>query len=161
MASESPVPAAGADPGRPWAAGALESPSLRALREFSDVSRRIMPSLARRARLTQTEMAVLATLGEGAVGPTDIAEQLGVTSAAASGIVDRLVAHGHAERRAHPSDRRRTVVELTASGRSEVIGHLAPMFRSLAELDARLDDAEREVVARYLTDAAAAMRRLL
>lgn len=144
-----------------WRAGWQQTDSLRALREFSDVSRRIMPALARRARLTHTEMAVLEALGEHPVGPTEIADRLGVTTAAASGIVDRLVGHGHAERTRHPDDRRRTVVQLTESGRRELLDHLMPMFLPLARLDAALDDADREVVVRYLTAATAAMRRLL
>ena len=95
------------------------------------------------------------------MGPVELARRLRVTSAASSGVVDRLVAHGHAERRAHPDDGRRTVVVVTDSGRAEVIGWLRPMFKSLADLDHSLSDTDREVVERYLTGAVDAMRELL
>ena len=49
--------------------------------------------------------------GPGRAGPA-----LGVTSAASSGVVDRLVARGHATRRPHHDDGRRTEVVITESG---------------------------------------------
>jgi DNA-binding MarR family transcriptional regulator len=84
-----------------------------------------------------------------------------VTSAATTQIVDRLAQRGHVEREPHPTDRRRTLVRLTDSGRSEVLEHLMPMFRALARMDAELDDAERGVVDRYLRHATAAFRSVL
>ena len=59
-----------------------------------------------------------------------------MTTAAASGIVDRLAARGHVVREPHPTDRRRTVVGVTSTGREEVLGHLLPMFLELARIDA-------------------------
>ena len=73
----------------------------------------------------------------------------------------RLVARGHAERRSHPGDGRRTEVVITPSGRLEVFQRLAPMFAALAALDAGLGDDERVVVERYLRGATAAMRALM
>jgi DNA-binding MarR family transcriptional regulator len=86
---------------------------------------------------------------------------LGVTSAASSGIVDRLEARGHVVREPDEHDGRRTRVVLTHSGREDVLGHLMPMFVALRELDATLDEDERRVVDRFLEGAAAALRRLL
>ena len=56
------------------------------------------------------------------------------------------------------SDGRRTSVTISDSGRAEVVGHLMPMFRVLADLDASLTDDERAVVTRYLQGAIAALR---
>jgi DNA-binding MarR family transcriptional regulator len=84
-----------------------------------------------------------------------------VTSAAASHIVERLVAREHAQRRPHRTDGRRVEVLLTESGRREVLSHLLPMLSALADLDAGLTERERTVVYEYLTGATAAMRRLL
>ena len=83
------------------------------------------------------------------------------TSAATSGIIDRLVARGHAERHPHPEDGRRTVVTISESGRAEVLGHLMPMFLQLAVLDAGLTEEERQIVERYLRGASEALRRLI
>ena len=84
-----------------------------------------------------------------------------MTSAASSGIVDRLASRGHVERRSDPDDGRRTSVVITDSGRAEVMHRLMPMFAGLAALDSSLDDDERVVVERYLRGAVAAMRALM
>ena len=74
------------------------------------------------------------------MGPADLARRLGVTTAASSGIVDRLTSRGHVVRVPHASDGRRTDVTITESGAAEVVGHLTPMFTALHELDSALDD---------------------
>lgn len=137
------------------------SASLQALRELIEVSAHVSPSIARRAGLSRSELETLEMLLRGPSGPTDIARHLDVTSAASSGIVDRLVDRGHAQRVPHPEDRRRVEVHITPSAHAEVIGHLMPMFEGLADFDSRLSDADRAVVERYLRDAIAAIERLL
>lgn len=144
-----------------WVGRWRRSEALDALRRLLSLSGQVAPALARRTGLTHTELSVLEHVIEDPVGPTELAHRLGVTSAAASGIVDRLQARGHVERQPHPSDRRRRVVTATASGREEVVGHMMPMFRELAELDAAFTDEELAVVLRYLQGASAAVRRLL
>lgn len=144
-----------------WVGGWRRSEALEALRRLLATSGRVAPALARRTGLTHTELSVLEHVIENPVGPTELAHRLGVTSAAASGIVDRLVARGHVERRPHPTDRRRTVVVATPSGQEEVVGHMLPMFRELAELDAAFTDEELAVVLRYLEGATRAVTRLL
>ena len=140
---------------------ALRSSTLLLLRRLLEVGARSGPAVARRAGLSHHELTALELLTEHDAGPGDLARHLGVTSAAASGIVDRLQARGHVERTAHPDDRRRTQLVLTDSGRAEIVGHLMPMFLELAELDRGLGDAERAVVDRYLAGAVAAVERIL
>lgn len=144
-----------------WVSTWDRSGTLDALRSLLDVSRRATPALARRAGLTHTEMAVLEHVMENPTGPSELAQRLGVTTAAASGIVDRLAARGHVVREAHLTDRRRTVVGVTSSGREEVLGHLLPMFLELARIDAGLTEDERAVIQRFLKDAERAIQRLL
>lgn len=144
-----------------WVQAWEPGPVLDTLRRFIDTSRRATPALARRAGLTHTELTVLEHVMDEPVGPSELAQRLGVTSAAASGIVDRLVARGHARREPHPTDRRRTAVTATDSGREELMGHLMPMFVGLAQVDATLSDTEREIVLRFLTEAERAVGRLL
>lgn len=144
-----------------WVAGWQRSPILDALRSLLSLSSQATPTLARRAHLTHTEMAVLEHVMEHPTGPSELAHRLGVTTAAASGIVDRLEARGHVSRDPHPSDRRRTVVSCTDSGREELLGHLMPMFLELARIDADLSPQDREVVLRFLQDAERAVNRIL
>lgn len=135
--------------------------TLRALQDLVDVAEAVPSGVARSAGLSTSELHALRHLMLGSMGPVDLARLLGVTSAASSGVVDRLEARGHVTRRAHEADGRRTEVSITESGRTEVLRLMTPMFAGLAELDASLSQDEREVVLRYLEGAAAAMRTLL
>jgi DNA-binding MarR family transcriptional regulator len=141
--------------------GWAPSPTLDALQELVDVAAQVPHEVARAAGLSTSELHSLRHLMENPMGPVELARMLGVTSAASSGVVDRLVARGHAERRPHPDDGRRTQVLITDSGRAEVYARLAPMFAALAHLDTGLDEHERAVVERYLRGATAAMRTLM
>ena len=137
------------------------SGSLAALQELIDVAEALPPAVARRAGLSTSELHSLRHLSAHPMGPVELARVLGVTSAASSGVVDRLVSRGHAERRPDPTDGRRTEVVITESGRAEVLARLQPMFAALAALDNGLTDEQREVVECYLRGAIEAMRRLL
>ncbi len=137
------------------------SPTLALLRTLTQLAEQVPPAVARRAALTHNELRALEHLMNQPMGPGELSRLLGVSSAAASGIIDRLEAHGHAQRAAHASDGRRTSVTISASGREEVIGFLMPMFRELAIIDAELDDAERAAVDRFLTGAIRALRAVI
>lgn len=137
------------------------SATLDRLDRLLDVGSAAPVAVARRASLSTSELHALRHLSTQPMGPAALARALGVTTAAASGVIDRLESHGHAERRPHSVDGRRTEAHLTQSGRAEAIGHLAPMFAALAALDASLTEEERAVVDRYLDGAIAALRALL
>jgi len=141
--------------------GGLQTPTLLALRELLSVSSRVPPAVARRAGLSENELSVLEALSDAHVGPAELARRLGVTTAASSGIVDRLAARGHVVRHPHASDGRRTEVRITASGRAEVMAQLAPMFAALHEMDSRLGPREAAAVEAYLQGATAALQRVL
>ena len=126
------------------------SPTLLALRRVIAAAQLVQPAVAQRAGLTRSEVRTLELLARGPLGPAEIARRLDVSTAASSGIVDRLVGHGHAERKPHPSDRRRQVVEITESGRADTFALLAPMLERLDALDGTLDEHDREVVTRFL-----------
>lgn len=137
------------------------SGSLEALRELVTTGARVNHVVARRAGISDTELVTLEHLGREQIGPAEVARRLEVSTAAATGIVDRLVSRGHVERRPHAADRRRTELVLTESGRSEVVGHLLPMFIALDRLDRGFSDDERAVVERYLRGAIDAFEQVL
>ncbi|MDQ2756881.1 MAG: MarR family transcriptional regulator [Actinomycetota bacterium] len=137
------------------------SETLTTLQTLIDVAGSVPAAVARRADLSTSELHALRHLSADPLGPAELAHRLGVTSAAASGVVDRLEAHGHVERRAHAHDGRRTEVHLTDEGRAEVIRRMAPMFTALGTLDTSLTPQERVAVDRYLAGAIAAIRTLL
>lgn len=131
--------------------------SLTALRRLLRADARLRHVVARRAGLGVSELVALEHLSGEPLGPAEVARRLDVSTAASTGIVDRLVSRGHAERRPHPGDRRRTDVHLTDSGRAELVAHLRPMFQALDALDRRFSPEERAVVERYLEGAVAAL----
>ena len=138
--------------------GQLESTTMQSLRALTRLAEQAAPAVARRASLTHNELRALEHLMDQPMGPGELGRVLGVSSAAASGIIDRLEARGHAQRASHESDGRRTSVMISASGRTEVVGFLMPMFRELAALDASLSDSDRVVVDRFLQGAIRALR---
>jgi DNA-binding MarR family transcriptional regulator len=151
----------GPAPATDFVSGWTQTDTLTALRELLDVSAQVRPTVAHRTGLTQSELVALEHLIRGPIGPAEVARLLGVTTAAATGIVDRLAARGHVERQAHPTDRRRTELVITDSAREDVLAQLLPMFRALSDLDAQLDEGERQVVDRYLRRATEAVRSVL
>lgn len=141
--------------------GDLQTPSLVALRDLVTTGARVNHVVARRAGLSETELVTLEHLAREQIGPAEVARRLEVSTAAATGIVDRLVARGHVERRPHAADRRRTELVITDSGRGEVVGHLLPMFVALDRLDRSFSAEERAVVERYLRGAVQAFEQVL
>lgn len=132
-----------------------------ALQRLIDTAVQAPAAVARRSDMSTSELHALRHLSLGALGPAELARRLGVTTAAASAVVDRLVAHGHVRRRPHDTDGRRTVVELTDAGRVEATQHLAPMFSQLAALDASLTAEQRVIVDDFLARATAAVRSVM
>ena len=86
---------------------------------------------------------------KGSSGVSDIGEEMGVTSAAASQMLDRLVLQGLISRSEDPHDRRLKQIVLTDKGQ-----HIVEMFREnlhtrhpwADELAAKLSSAEQEQV---------------
>ncbi len=138
-----------------------ESSSLQALRALTDAATAVRPAIARRAGLSHSELVALEHLFGSPLGPAEVARRLGVTTAASTTIIDRLAGRGHVERSPHSTDRRRTEVAITPSGRQEVLTQLMPMFAALGQMDADLTDEEREIVTGYLERATAALRTVL
>ncbi len=141
--------------------GLRQSETLQLILELTTVSAQLPHAVARRTGLSESELHSLRRLLAGPLGPNDLARALGVTSAASSGIVDRLESRGHVTRQPHPTDKRRTVVAISDSGRAEVLAQLRPMFEALVAADSRLDDGQRAVVEGYLRTIIAAIRTLL
>lgn len=124
----------------------------RALGTFTTAAARIL-------RLAPNDLQALEHLfADGPLGPAEIASRLGITTPAATALVDRLERAGHVERQRHPTDRRRLVVVPTPQAQAAAYVALAEMIEGMAEAGARLTPDERAVVARYLDDVIAVLR---
>ncbi|MDI6693609.1 MAG: MarR family transcriptional regulator [Anaerolineales bacterium] len=83
---------------------------------------------------------------KGACGISDLGEELGVTSAAASQLLDKLVQQGLAVRTEDPLDRRNKRVALTEAGERIVQESMAARQSWLDRLADKLTPAEQEQV---------------
>jgi len=108
--------------------------------ELASLLQRDMALSFERDGLTEARAHVLWLLRDGPTTQRSIADALQVTARNITGLVDGLVASGHVARRPHPTDRRATLVTLTAKGRRLV----QSMVAGYAEMHAVLFGAMSE-----------------
>jgi DNA-binding MarR family transcriptional regulator len=138
----------------------LGSPVAWAVRQLLLANRDAEQALARHLGLGQNDVTAMEHLlgsPEG-LGPMDIAHRLGIRSASATVLVDRLEEAGHVTRGPHRTDRRRTVVRPTQHAREEIIAALRPLIAAVDAAAAELGDTERDTVVRFLGTAATKLR---
>ncbi|MGO4678449.1 MarR family winged helix-turn-helix transcriptional regulator [Microbacterium sp. 2MCAF23] len=130
---------------------------MASLGELRDAEQRLAEASRRYMKLNETDMRALHYLivcaNRGAVAtPGGIAQHLGISTASTTKLLDRLESGGHVVRSAHPSDRRALAISITPETKKaamETVGRQqARRFHSAA----RLTEAEREVVIRFLRD---------
>ncbi|MFD8754398.1 MarR family winged helix-turn-helix transcriptional regulator [Kitasatospora sp. NPDC059577] len=152
---------------RAAAAGAPAGDELsEVLRDVLTLTQLARAALAERLGmpLTNVEAVEHVVMAQGAgepIGPVELSRRLGVTSAAGTQSVNRLVAEGHMTRGPHPRDGRRQVLDVTRAGRDHVMGELAPLLGSLVHASDGMSPQERAAAQRYLGRVAAAYRAYL
>lgn len=134
--------------------GALDD-AVRALRAIILAGEHYRQVVAEVTKMGVSETQALSYLAvHGERGQNDLAADLGITSGAATALVDRLERRGVAERLGHPSDRRRVVVRLTEEGRSILAASRVVLAASLRSLP----DDELPNLAKALARIAADLR---
>ena len=133
------------------------------LSEFADRVNEIMPVISRefykqgpsgsyKMKITLAQLAVLEMLvREGESRMTDLARLINVTTAAMTGIVERLVRDGYVIRKSDDGDRRIIKVSPTAKGNhivKNVTEQRKAMWRKIFGI---VSEAEREEYLRILT----------
>ncbi|MGH3912774.1 MAG: MarR family winged helix-turn-helix transcriptional regulator [Pseudonocardiaceae bacterium] len=93
------------------------------------------------------------------LGPVELGRRLGISSASATVLVDRLVGSGYLSRRPDPTDGRRRLLEATEQARADVVNAMASLLRALDDVAARLDGDTAAAVISYLRDVAEVHRR--
>lgn len=88
----------------------------------------------------------------------DLGTRLGLSPRNMTAIVDGLEDAGLVARRPHPTDRRATLIELSADGAAEAERDLGPRLDAMAELFAGLTPPELEHFSAILTRLIEAMR---
>ena len=125
----------------------------RSMRDFHDFMRSwglSMPQVSTLFRLHY----------RGGCGVSDIAQQLAVTNAAASQMVDRLEHQGLVDRVAHEADRRVRMVQLTVKGHSLVEEGIDVRLRWISDLTRMLSPDQQETIVTALAALTNAARRM-
>lgn len=131
----------------------------RAVRELLRISPAVHGAFADRLGIGVTDLLALdhATASATPLGVVELGQRLGIRSASATVLVDRLVAAGHLERGPHPTDRRRTSLHPTDIARHEIRAALNPLLADLDTITGGLDESEAAAVLRFLREITAAL----
>ena len=126
------------------------------LSKFADKVNEVMPIIAReflkqkvgklfKVKLTMPQVIVLNMLARhGESKMTDLAHFINVTTAAMTGVVDRLVRDGYVKRASDPKDRRIIRIGLTARGSGLVDDIAAERKRMITRVFGMISQAERD-----------------
>jgi DNA-binding MarR family transcriptional regulator len=136
-----------------------------ALRHWAEVfMRHSMHEYLRFSRQSGLSMAQINTLFRlyhtGECGVSDVGDHLGVTNAAASQMVDRLVQQGLLERDEHPEDRRAKKLTLTPQGQQLVEASIEVRQRWMEQLTTAFNPSEQGSIADALIKLTVAAERL-
>jgi DNA-binding MarR family transcriptional regulator len=125
-------------------------PFVLALREgLGVIMRRSMRGFlayAKDSSLSMPQIGTLFFLSKHSSGVSDVGEEMGVTSAAASQMIERLVQQGLIVRSEDPSDRRAKQIVLTDKGRQVLHDIVRARQGWLDALALTLTDSEKETV---------------
>ena len=115
---------------------------------FTSLQRSFVLNLSQelsRGKVSFSHYFLLGYLGTQAhLSMSEIAQRMGHTTAAATGLVDRLEKLGHVKRTHGQDDRRKILVEITPSGVALVAGVRDDMASNLLKMMAHLDSAEQK-----------------
>jgi predicted ArsR family transcriptional regulator len=122
-------------------------------RELSTAVVLFHEAVGKRLGVSGTERKLLDVLDR--LGPStagELATHTGLTTGAITGIVDRLVRAGYAQREPNPRDRRSVIVTLAASPALGRLGPevFVPLGQAIAEFSAQYRPAELASIASYL-----------
>jgi DNA-binding MarR family transcriptional regulator len=117
-------------------------------------------ALARRLGLTDSEVLAVQHLARaGELTPGQLGALLQLSSGGTTGLIHRLQRAGHVSRHPHPRDRRSAVVRLTPAIATWATEAWAPFVAEIDARASRLSEGERDVVRRFLEDAAESAER--
>lgn len=132
-----------------------------ALHELAAAGAELDAAIARRMGLTAGDYLALKHLAVSSepLGPVELGRMLGISSGAATGLVDRLEQAGYARRSPHRHDRRRQIVSTTTRAQQHMLQELQPLAEEIDRTTAHLTADQRRFMADILTDLAATHRK--
>jgi len=105
-----------------------------AIRRFSAHTVLLHSAIAEALGLHVTDLRALWLLGEAPRTAGELAEELGLTSAAITALVDRLERNGYVTRQRNNSDRRKVTIEADPERLHEVASHYQSQGQAMTEV---------------------------
>jgi DNA-binding MarR family transcriptional regulator len=93
------------------------------------------------------------------VNPGELRQRMGLSGAAITYLVDRMMASGHITREPDPADRRKVILRYSDSGLATARAFFAPLGSHSHDAMADLPDADLHAASRVFTALIEAMRR--
>jgi len=132
------------------------------IREILNLNEQFEAHLGAELTVNRTDLEAMEQLiMDGPLSPTELARRLEITTAAATTVVDRLIAVGHVTREPHPTDRRGILVVPAPASIGRAMGTLMPMIRGIDSAIDEFDPAEQATITAYLSAVATAYRTQL
>ncbi|WP_294180189.1 MarR family winged helix-turn-helix transcriptional regulator [uncultured Schumannella sp.] len=121
------------------------------MREILEVSADFESHVGKKLEVNHTDMQAMEHLVmHGRLSPTELARRLGISTAAVTTVVDRLVAVGHATREPHPTDRRGVVVVPNPASVDRAMAAIMPMILGIDRVLDEFEPDDQETITRYL-----------
>jgi DNA-binding MarR family transcriptional regulator len=126
----------------------LQRRVLSAVREYGVNLTIFRNAMSEWAGVNPTDMECLRQLFiKGQSTPSELARQTGLTSGAATAMLDRLEKGGFIERHPNPNDRRGTIIVPVEASGARMAGWFASARQAQAELVSTFSDQELEIIA--------------
>lgn len=123
----------------------------RLMRMILILNREVEKQLGRELTVNSTDLDVMQHLMQsGPLSPSTLAKRLGISTAAVTVAIDRLVNLGHVSRQPHPTDRRRLLVVPTPDSSRRAMENLLPMIREVDALMSLYTEGEQKAITDYL-----------
>src|SRR6516164_2789640 len=125
------------------------------LQRFGLARDRMRAALAKRTGVGGADLDALEYLeAEGPLTQRDLGERLSLTSGAITMLVDRLERAGWVNRRAHPTDRRCLLLELSPKAAQASPAELDRYHRAIQTLVKNVPGRHRAIISTFLNEAA-------
>ena len=130
---------------------------MKALSDLRDTERALSDASQTYMKLSAQDMRALHFLivaknrGE-LVQPGTLSSYLNISKASTTKLLNRLEIGGHIERQIHPTDRRSLTISVTSSTEASAMNTVGKHQATRFQAAARLSEAERDVVIRFLND---------
>ncbi|WP_426995696.1 MarR family winged helix-turn-helix transcriptional regulator [Pseudarthrobacter sp. N5] len=123
----------------------------RLMRRILVLNQKVEKQFGREFEVNSTDLEAMQRLMErGPLSPSPLAQSLGISTAAVTVVVDRLVKMGHVCRRPHPTDRRSILIVPAPQSARRAMDGLLPMIREIDALISRYDPEQQEAITGYL-----------